>query len=382
MKSKLSKLSKIILILYSTVLLLTSFQNCGQVAIEAVQLPSEPPPVPLQIENVTFLKIDNTITNIYRAVFVVDMSDSMYSGPCPDSIDVMIPDVNPSPNCLGPTGVDPQGNRFNVMLNWLDDLQTKIDDQILTNDQAKILVLPYSGPTDLKWSVNEVNRVANPLGLGITEGFVSVAMARNYLYFLWAIESKYHGNAYSSRIPQNIKNAVITSNSVAGPGNVKASTGTSMVAPAFEKMNVKLNAELLSLKTTPDPQNPSANLLAKSHFELVFMSDGVPKPHALHIEQAVRYIWNRKKSICDGWAQYPMNSSCENGAPTSQFGVAQVDATSCYQRCGDYLKQYADTGAINIPGSEVPICTQWGCVNMCQQSMCVGWSDGSNFSER
>lgn len=375
MKSKLAKLSKIILILYAMTLLLTSFQNCGQVDIEAVPLPSQAPPAPLTIEEkVTFLNIDNSVTDIYRATFIVDMSESMYAGACPDSIDTMIPDVNPSPNCLAPTGVDPQGNRFQVMLSWLDDLKLKIDTGLLQNSQVKILVLPYSGPNSrfsygsIMWGTGLVNQIATPLGLRIDEGFVDVNMARNYLYFLWAIESKYHSMAYSSKIPNNIKNAVIVS-SVAGAGNVNASTGTSMVADQIENMNIRLNTELNLLK--------SQNLLGKSHFEMVLFSDGVPKPHPVHIVEAAKYVWARKKKVCDGQVLLPVNQNCENGY-NSEYGITSVDATSCFAKCGDYLQTYADTGAVSLPGSETPVCSSYYSIPY----MCSGFSDGANFQER
>lgn len=379
MRNRLQKNARIIIVLYSSVILLSLFENCGQVSIEAASVaPQEAPVAPLEVDNITFLKIDNSLTDIYRAVFVVDVSESMYSGPCPDSIDTWIPDVSPSINCLGPTGVDPTGNRFQVMLNWLDDLQTKIDSGILTNEKVKILVIPFSGPnstyfTNNRWGIDyPVNpQVATPLGIPITKGFGTVTNARNYLYILWAIESKFHKIAMDTRIPVNIRNQVTAAAAIAAlVGRQGGSTGTSTVATEFEKMNIELNKELNFLKVN--------DLLGKSHFEMVFFSDGVPKPHPLHIEAAAQYVWKRKKKVCDGNSLYPVNQNCENGYGNSEYGVAAVDGTKCLQRCADYLKTYADTGAVELPGYEKPTCSSYYSIPY----MCSGYSDGSNFGTR
>lgn len=384
MKNRIYQAAKLRFSLFISVLLISLFQNCGQINVQQIQRPSIAP-TPFKTETVSYLKIDNSITDIFRAVFIVDMSESMFAGPCPDSIDVMIPDVVASPNCLGPTGVDPKGNRFEVMLAWLDELQTKVDAGILTNEQLKILVLPYSGPnskygSSLRWGLDVANKIAKPLNLTICApagnltnlsgcaGFMPALMARNYLYILWAIESKYHNQAYSSRIPTDIKNAVLLS-SIAGAGNSHASTGTSMVAAELETMNQQLNVELNTLKM--------ANLLGKAHFELVYFSDGVPKPHPVHIEAAAQFVWARKKKVCDGYALYPANANCEGGY-SSDDGVTTLDARSCITRCADYLKSYADTGAVDIPGSEKPICSSYYSIPY----MCSEFSDGASFSQR
>ncbi|MCC2677820.1 MAG: hypothetical protein K0R29_396 [Pseudobdellovibrio sp.] len=382
MRIRSPKLAKLILALYAAFMLLAFFQNCGQVNVEAMPsvAPPEVPVVPTEVDNITFLKIDNSATDIFRAVFVVDMSNSMFAGACPDSIDTWIPDVQPSINCLGPTGVDPAGNRFEVMLTWLDELQAKIDQGKLTNDQVKILVLPFSGgktesisfPWELNYPVNPV--YASPLSRTIPVGFTTVTHAKNYLYFLWAIESKIHNTSINSRIPLDIRNHVTSSTYLSG--NVKGSTGTTQISEQLEKMNISLNQELATLK--------SAGLLGKSHFELVFFSDGVPKPHPLHIEAAARYVWARKKSVCDV-APRTMVQSCRSGygaAGLDAFGmVNNINALGCVQRCAEYLKSYSETGTLSLPGSETPTCTSYrvGCYSngTCLNQECTGYSDGS-----
>lgn len=231
MKSKLSKLSKIILILYSVALLLTTFQNCGQVNIETMPSIAEPV-TPTTFSSVSYLKIDNTSTDVYRAAFVIDMSQSMYSGPCLDSIDTAIPNVESSENCLGPTGVDPYGKRFNILLNWIEDIQQQVARGSLSENQVKLIVLPYSGPISRIWK-NDINNIlrGTTLGFNVTETFVPLDLAKKYLFLLWALESKLHGMTINARVPADIKNAVLDSAVGGGTtGNMNSSTGTSMVA--------------------------------------------------------------------------------------------------------------------------------------------------------
>lgn len=370
MKALIKRISKYAVLFNSLLFLLITFQNCGKVEVSPRNLSLSS--TVIEKESVSYLKIDNTSQDIFRAVFVVDMSDSMYSGPCPNSIDVSIPDVNPSTNCLGPTGVDPDGHRFDVMLSWLDDLQIKINEGKLTSDQVKVLVLPYSGSKILetnRWSIATANKLATSIGLKVETGFVNVEIAKNYLYILWGIEAKYHANSLNSKIPLNIRNAITTATYIAGEGNFKSSTGTSIVAPALETMNLQLNAELSKLK--------SSGLLGKAHFELTFFSDGVPKPHAVHIKEAIKFIWARKKEVCDGHILYPANANCEGGY-SSEYGVATVDATSCIARCDEYLSTYADTGAVTMPGTESPTCASHYSIPY----MCSGFTDGTSFSSR
>jgi len=392
MRGRSANLAKLILALYSAVMLLAFFQNCGQVNVEAMPsvAPPEIPVTPTEVDNITFLKIDNSVTDIYRAVFVVDMSQSMFAGACPDSIDTWIPDVQPSINCLGPTGVDPAGNRFDVMLTWLDELQAKIDEGKFTNDQVKILVLPFSGGSvpgtgftfnwGIDWPINPI--YMNPISMPIAKGFSTVSNARNFLYVLWAIESRIHNIAISTRIPLTIRNQVISSTYLAA--NIRGSTGTTQIADQLEKMNIALNQELLALKSAPN-----GGLLGKSHFELVFFSDGVPKPHPLHIEATARYVWARKKSVCDA-APGVQVQNCNSGYGAVGLDahgmVNNINALGCVQRCADYLKTYADTGAVSIPGSEDPQCVSYyvACHSdgICRNQYCSGYSDGSTPQTR
>lgn len=391
MRIRSPKIAKLIIALYSAFMLLAFFQNCGQVNVESMPsvAPPEIPVTPTEVDNITFLKIDNSVTDIFRAVFVIDMSNSMFAGPCPDSIDTWIPDVQASINCLGPTGVDPVGNRFEVMLTWLDELQNKIDQQILTNDQVKILVLPFSGGRvdylPIRWGVDSpVNSVYGPhLGFTIPRGFASVSQARNYLYILWAMEAKIHDVTMSSRIPLQIRNLVTTHTYLSG--NINGSTGTTQIAGQLEAMNISLNQELTTLKNAPN-----GGLLGKAHFELVFFSDGVPKPHPLHIEAAARYVWARKKSVCDAPPGIQVQSCASGGGASGMDAhgmVHNVNGLGCVQRCADYLKSYAETGAISIPASEDPVCSQYyvSCGfsdGRCRNVSCTQYSDGSNTQQR
>lgn len=344
---------------------LLAFQSCGDVHLRA---PGPESQVSLSSQSTTYLKIDPIATTEHRAVFVIDVSNSMFSGACPDSLDTMIPNVKPSINCLGPTGVDPEGNRFQILLNWISDLEEKVNKQILTDDQVKVLILPFASAgllTQSTWSLARVNQLAGPLGYAFPDGFVDLATARRHVHFLWAMEAKYHDSDMSPLIPLEIRNRV---DAAVGPTNVNASTGTSVVAPALDAMNAHLLAELAKLK--------AANQLSTSHFEIHFLSDGVPTPHALHIEGAVNYIWNSKDLVCDPTI-YPVNANCRNSSD-AQAGWMTVNAQNCASRCGDYLKTFAETGSVSLPPLESPVCATYFSIPY----SCSGYSDGSTPTSR
>lgn len=350
----------------SSILLLTlvTFQNCGDVSLRVYEAPSKSLS---SSPDTTYLNIEPSTIDEFRAVFIIDMSHSMFAGACPDSVDTMIDNVNPVANCLAPSGADPGGNRFQIMLNWIADLEAKVQKGTVQSEKVKVLILPFAGKetgtTSSRWSFSAINTRASKIGITIDKGFVPLEMAKNYLYFLWALEAKIHDQDLNPMIHLAIRNHIETTGTE--KGNAHASTGTSIVAPAIDNMNSVLLTELASLKTN--------NKLNKSHFEIHYFSDGVPKPHALHIEAAVKYVWLNKKEVCD----YTY-SECIVADSKYITGWMTADAKNCAARCGDYLKQYADTGVVSLPGSEKPTCTSYYSLPY----TCAKYSDGSTQGTR
>lgn len=358
------------------------WQNCSKVKLER----KEASIVQAQGIEESFLKLPKSTIQEFRAAIIIDMSNSMFSGACPDSLDIAIDNVLPSINCTGPTGVDPEGKRFKLILQWIDETEKKISESNgkIKKQNIKLMLITFSNSMiDQYWSLENsyyssstvakttvANRLIKNLGLEneITSGYISLAAARNYTYLIWAMFNHYHGAPIEREIPKNISDTVKEKWPVAISGNSNPSSGTSIILPALERLNLNTFAELTNLKT--------AKLDDKSHFEVVFLTDGVPKPHALHIEKAARLIWSAKKEVCDKTI-YPANQNCSTHANSNDGWVA-ANGSNCFSRCSTYLKNYIDMGTAEIPTAEKPVCTSYYSIPYA----CNGYSDGSNVTER
>lgn len=376
---KFPRTHSIFLLILIFVVISSLWQNCSQVKLEKMEESSH-----LKAQGIeqSFLKVPTTSKEDFRAAIIIDMSNSMFSGPCPDSIDVSLNNLTPSVNCLGPTGVDPEGKRFRMVLKWIDDIEIKASEGKINSEKIKFMILPFSNLSiNQYWSLENsyfgstkivresiINKIIKALALEkeIFPGFINVGSAKKHIYILWMMYSYIHGAPIDRKIPSDIVSAVKNNWSI--KGNTNASSGTSIILPALEKLNLELYSELTRLQ--------EKNNLDKSHFEVVFMSDGVPKPHALHIEQTMKYVWQVKKEVCDR-SLYPANHNCAS-ISSSEYGWANVNATSCFSKCSNYVKNYIDTGTAGIPDIEKPVCTGYYSIPYA----CHTYSDGSTSGNR
>ncbi len=356
------------------ILLLTGFlipfQNCGDVHVSPKDV-AELPSTNLTVDSLSYLKIETDSTKSFRMAFLVDMSNSMFAGACPDTLDTLVdinPEIKPSANCLSPSGVDPDGKRFQVMLQWLHDMQDRIAQSSgkLTEAQFKVLIVPFSmtpipdsnyGNRKDFWSLDNylmkklignagiVLAVDNPASSNpFVRHFVSLSDAIKISYLLWAMDNRFHAHPYDSKIPTEIVR--LAEGAPLPTGNVYPSSGVSQPAPAMEIMTNQLSAELMDLKTR--------NAIASSHFELVFLSDGVPKPHPLHIEAMVKMIWAVKKDVCDAPAQQP--GTCLENSNNDKGWKKVRGGRNCAAVCKNYLQQFVDTGSVQLAGADKPNC--------------------------
>lgn len=378
---------------------LVPFQNCGEVRVASQSLRSVPDVV--VANSVSYLNIETDSTKTFRTAFLVDMSNSMFAGACPDSLDTLVnvsPLVNPSPNCISPSGVDPEGKRFQVMIQWLKDMKERIGQSQgkLSEDQFKILIVPYSmtpvlpyyyGAAKDYWSLDNylLKKLISDAGVSLivdrpnqvsqfTHQFVSITDAIKISYLLWALDNRFHAYPYDPQIPANLVGVAETASF--STQNLHASSGASQPAPGMEIMINQLSAELTDLKTK--------NAVAGSHFELIFLSDGVPKPHPLHIEAMVKMIWNTKTTICDPVAID--HHHCKVN-PENQIGWKTVTGgKNCAAVCKNYLQQYLDTGSVQLGGADKPLCinqeVSCGLNGYCWNSGCRYYSDGSTDATR
>lgn len=349
-----------------------SFQNCGDVSLVS---PSNFTPTPEGTgEGVSYLKIPPSTISQYRAAFLIDMSNSMYKGACADSIDVLIPNVEAVDGCDGPSGVDQEGKRFRILLQWIAELKSLVTSGKITNEQVKLMAIPFAGNEgirpriDLRQSGSTIRAVMNRLSVS-SDQFLNLDHFSLFVESLWAIELLYHNKPIPPLIRGEVINAVRASyNWSASTG--ASSSGTSIPYPMLELMTTRLNAELQSLGSE------------KANFELMFLSDGVPKPHAEHIKAAVNKIWNEKTKVCDDrGVGYSNRCSWTGEGEGYILGWQTVTGGRiCQQRCGIYLQTYVETGAVNLPMSESPTCTDFNPGNEPPYlgAGCDGYSDGSS----
>lgn len=355
----------------------TAFQNCGDVQLTKQELESLTGNS--TAEGVSYLDIDNTGEKQFRAAFFVDMSNSMFSGPCPDSVDVWLPNVPPSENCIAPTGVDPEGKRWEIILNWLEDLKQKIQEGKIRNNQLKVYILPFSYQRfeEYLWNISKVNEIFEGTGISFNDQFLRVNKAIQLAQIYWAMESYHHEAPFSPRIPIEITNVVEENMRLPPlvPNNSNPSSGTSIPATRLIHLKNKLNQELNNLKT--------AGQLKTSHFEVSFLSDGVPKPHALHIKAAIEKIWLVKDRVCDATVNQASTRDCTDPYPgVGETGFINLDTELtgelCKTRCESYLQTYIDTGSVDIPRVDDPVCTE----SYTLPPHCSKWSDGSRYKHQ
>lgn len=370
------------------------FQNCGDVRVGKFASVAPPPPK-ATANSVSYLRIDTNSTKTFRAAFLVDMSNSMFSGTCPDSLDTLLdinPAITPSTNCISPSGVDPDGKRFQVIIQWLENMKSQVAESKgkLTEDQFKILLVPFSmTPVPLYagygsgkdfWALDGtlLKKLIADAGIAIPAGrqFVSLDNAIKIIYILWAMDNRFHQHPYASQIPAQM--VTLAEGAFLSTQNAYPSSGTSQPAPGMEIMINQLSAELTDLKTQ--------NKIAGSHFELVFLSDGVPKPHPLHIEAMIKMIWNIKTSVCDPAGITSGQSTCADGSNNTLGWKTVTGAKNCATACKPYIQQYIDTGAVQLAEADNPTCVRstvsCGWNGYCWNSGCDQYSDGASESAR
>lgn len=340
------------------------WQNCGQVQLEKLPQSIEESSV---LSGQGVLKVNSYNVEQLRLGIILDMSQSMQTGPCNDSMDVLIDDVT-ALDCSVPSGVDPEGKRFRLVLDWISGLEDKVSKGIFKYENIRIGVFPFSNPLMNKyWSLENtynsknvitsysvMNSFAKKLGVEkeLVPGFVNLQQAKNYIFLLWGIFSYIQGAEYPKEIPEAIVKVLPSKLS-----ELPVSTaGTSVVAPAIEKLNTYLFKELNALA--------ELKKLNSSYFELAFVSDGVPKPHAKHVEKVMDYVWHLKKEVCDITEYGPYFRSCADDTSV-KTGWKIANAASCSLKCSNYVRRYVDEGGVIVPEVENSVCVQRDSSNRC-----------------
>lgn len=356
----LSKI-RILLIFLSVAVLLFSFQNCSAPGdVETIQKA-------LTIkfaETKSSIEIVQDLDKEYRVAFFVDVSQSMHRAACAGSIDTeaeLTPKVSATGlGCAYGTGVDPEQNRWKIIVNFLLELESNLQKRGFTNDKAKALIIPFASTLleDNYWNLNHANKFyEDDNSIDLKGGFLPVDKALELAYVYWSMEVLFDQvDNLPDAIPSKYLNPIIEEHSKPSEPEDKkglpihylgGGLGTSMPLARLQRLNTHLSQELTALK--------GIDRVDSSHFEIVLLSDGVPKPHAKHIRKAVHKIWENKTNICDHYHNLSSAKSC-NKAASCQFPecessvthnvnfVDNINASVCIERCDDYLRAYVDSG--------------------------------------
>jgi hypothetical protein len=265
-------------------LLASTFQNCGNVKLNSVMTTSgslrQEPPKP------TFLKAPTADTTVFRAVFMLDMSFSMIGDVCSSSLVDMfnvVPDriIN---NCSEPSGVDYNVKRLAATRKWIQDTEQDIRNRPEYNpsETFKIMIVPFSGPGANNYLVGTDTKFQEALR------FVDVNSALLLLDKLEVVNNCYMSRSTGCSIPESITQAQPTWTWTFGESS--SFMGTSVPMNGLKRVFDSLNLEMTAL----------GSLRSRSRFELVYLSDGVPKPRVDHMIKAAQIVWdnNTRQNSC------------------------------------------------------------------------------------
>jgi len=260
MKEKLKSLISFICVCLFMVL---GYQNCGDVGLIAEDASSSV----LLAKNPTYLKVPENQDARIRVAFLVDMSHSMISVPCPQSIDKRAVSTVVEGPCNQRMGLDDQGNRFKVMRSWLTKAQEALalraqqDPNYNPDDVFRVMIVPFSGGESAyeKFYQNFYTSQAE------AQRYKTIDDALRTIEKLQFVQDEFFGQGQLSPGIEFNWNQGMSQNSML----------TSVPKSGLDLILSGARSELGRI--------PSA-LLNASRFEFVFISDGVPKPVRSHIK--------------------------------------------------------------------------------------------------
>ncbi|MEQ1723153.1 MAG: hypothetical protein ABL930_08240 [Pseudobdellovibrio sp.] len=338
----MGKLKLVLSFLFFSMLLLTTFNNCGKVELRSQS--ATPSPVTGASENINYISIPELPEQQLRAVFLIDMSRSIVEGPCDGSVDTLIAGVKPVANCNVLSGTDNNGNRFKVLRDWVNQVQAAVTKGVIKESQVKLMAVPFSG------GYQEGNLKSLTKTWPAVAGFASLANFTSALNRLEGMYIRATAATDTPAFPAYIPVADQLGDRLKTKGSAMIYFGTSVPAPGLETINTAVSVELAALK--------AANLTRATQFEIVFMSDGVPKPRPDHLAKVIEMIWTIKKT-----APLTQYSGICMDPPNWQMGMEcyewkrhiDIDLRSCIAGCKAETFEFAESG--KLPTSRSPACS-------------------------
>ena len=251
-----------------------TFQNCGNVKLNSIMDTNgslgQVPPKP------SFLKAPTADTTVFRAVFMLDMSFSMIGDVCTGSqVDMfnVVPDRMYN-DCSEPSGVDYNVKRLKLARKWIEDTVQAIRSrpEYNPNETLKIMIVPFSGPGANAYLVGTDSKFSEALR------FVDVNSALLLLEKLEVVNNCYMTGSDCS-VPESI--TTVQPGWTWAQGQSSGFMGTSVPLNGLKRIVDSLNLEMTAL----------GPLKSRSRFEIVYLSDGVPKPRVDHMIKAAQIVW-------------------------------------------------------------------------------------------
>jgi hypothetical protein len=231
---------KVILTTTAGIALLVLFQNCSDARLGLI--PKSERLASVRESSGSRLPMPKIIPGDLRVVIVLDQSFSMVWGKCPADLDGIDPSPTGAPfnSCARSDGVDKVGHRYDVVQQWISDLQNLSRPE---ND-IKIMLLPFSG-----------GKAARPkTSPGVPHGLLDGQQMR----FLTLSQA----GAWLQALRQE-QTAMIADGS-------REIMGTTVFAPILEYARAQMVGELTRLA--------AQNKVPTTPFEFVFITDGAYKP--------------------------------------------------------------------------------------------------------
>lgn len=323
--------------------LVASYQNCGDIGIQVAQQDAPSRSAFSELSAPTPLLIPDPPDLEMRAVFIVDMSASMATEYCGDDLDA--PDTPPSGlsdyNCEdGGRGADPKNIRTRIIQHWISEIEAFLAEKGLPPSRLKVAVIPFSGPdanahyfnSDSPRSLPSSAPLAYPFHFSQQFSFTQdMNKIRNVLQSYQLIQQHFTDikvNNDELGLPQfpSANPTVLKqiSSAVMENSNPKA---------AFERAKSLIQNELNSM--APDVKS-------RSRFEIVFLSDGLPKPGPRTLKSIARTVWNLR----DKWRDIRGDKCNYNSGHLSAFESCINNSCGNREnaRCEIYPEDYSISG--------------------------------------
>lgn len=349
MRKSSQSLSRSIVVSLSLLTCMVLWQNCGEVALmpKVKQDPTGGAQSPES--NPSHLVIPEAPDMELRAVFIVDMSSSTTLMECAESVDMTYNEdslytSNPPQYSFKPCdqrfGSDPKMLRLQAMDKWMQEIRSYLQNKGLPESKFKAILIPFAGIPATGASAHDISTV-NPTVSGRVlnlnrRSFVGINEIAKTIEDLKILSLSLPDPDNFGITPEmyqdyGINDQMTSLVQAANPHSINLMT-TSVPGKKIEDASTIILNELRALQIRKNNGE-----ITDARFEVVFLSDGIPKPRKDHVKKAISMLWDTK--------QIHRNAGCWQ-RNNCEFDT--LDFTSnglqCFERCKQQVASLIDTG--------------------------------------